>query len=131
MNELRLECDIEAFPIEKKNFKYFKFTFNFARTGLLNESLNLTAFKNLSFPFPFIFKLTDIKGFDVELSRSLVLIDESSPWINVSSVVFAGTKLDFYYKGSLIDAGLCDTNHLRNLSIHLFSNLYLVRFIFD
>ena len=115
LSQLNLDCDFSM--IKPKITQIVKLIFN--KMAILNETIDLYAYtQHQSRLIVYIF---DLRGFEIELGR-MIRVNENL--LDRSLIFFERTKLDFYYRGSLIDRSMCDVSMIGDARVQLFAGFH-------
>ena len=116
MKKLFVECDVISMGGSVREISY-----DFSTMKILNESVDLRNLSKLLWKANIV--LHRLRGFDIETNGSMFLIDEDSDWILTNYIFISLSKLDFYYRGSLVDDKLCRPDFFDTLNVKLFTNM--------
>ena len=124
IHDLRIECDVSKYGpyLSIRRGGRIQIYLNFDQVGILNNSINVTAFLPLKENYSVTFQLFRIKGFDIEMPGPILVTDPRVLRHLDTTFNIYSSNLDFYYRGKLIDYELCNAELLDNLQIQIFND---------
>ena len=120
--QLKMACDFRTFVDASENkSSFFRVWLLFDKMGIINQTIDLSGYSAAALYFSY-FSLIHVKGFDLAMSGQLIRFFDLA--ISSARLGFYNSEISFYYRGTLIDEKLCNTNILKEANIRLFEGLY-------